>query len=953
MPKHIKNGFFYHYSNQLFSFTHRKLNNEPTTLSSMKNIKIFLASSYELLAERERFEIEIAQKNDSWHKRGVRLQLHKWENLTAKMQINGSQSGYNEIVKAADIFVMLAYSKVGKYTEIEYDTALAQFKATEKPLMFVYFKDSKGIKTEPSLDAFKLRLENPQYFPPSFKDFNDLWNQFNKELDGLDVAQFEGLDWDKIRIQNSENTLIGNEIQAKNVRIGSDTIGQQTNIETQNITYVMPSPNAASDGVTSSHPVTAPPPTTQGFPRVLTQKPFISDFFIGRDTDLAAIDTNFQSKKLLVLINAEGGMGKTTLAAHYWAKHESRYAHLAWIFAERGVGNALVSLQQVLGVVFDQRDDQKAQVNRITLAIAQLNAPILLVLDNANDADDLETYLMVLKSLTNCHVLLTSRAIVAEDAVIQRILPLKIDFARQVFKNHYQKHVYTEGSLLDALLHAVGYNTLVIEVLAKNLAVANKYQTTYTLAALVADLQTKGLLALQNKPIKLVYQADALRTAEPADIIAAMYDINPLSDAERYLLSNFAVLPAENIPFDALMSAINPDGAADFGRPLSILEQKGWLEYREAENDFKISPVVQAIVQQKNAVLKADCQTLIDYLTEGLDIDNMGKPNYYANAAVYSDYAEAVIAAFKAPDDDIAILCERLGRYYTSNGNLDKTLFFYEKEKDIFSKLLHNQLDNHNFKNGLAASYSGLGETQAELGELDKALRFYEEFTNLMKELNATYSSSVDFKNGLAISYSKLGETHAALGNLDKTLGFYEERSRLSEELYAAYPSNVNLKKGLAVSYERLGLTHVALGNLDKVLSFYEKYNNLAKELYVTYPKNVDFKNGLAVSYGKLGETHAALGNLDKALGFYEEDIKLSKELYVAYPSNVGFKNGLAISYYKLGQFANDKLNDSAKARAYFQQAETLWIALVRDAPQYVSFQRFLAQVQRVLADLG
>jgi hypothetical protein len=37
---------------------------------------------------------------------------------------------------------------------------------------------------------------------------------------------------------------------------------------------------------------------------------------------------------------------------------------------------------------------------------------------------------------------------------------------------------------------------------------------------------------------------------------------------------------------------------------------------------------------------------------------------------------------------------------------------------------------------------------------------------------------------------------------------------------------------------------------------------------------------------------------------------------------------------------------------AYFQQAEALWIALVRDAPQYVDFQRFLAQVQRVLAGL-
>ena len=91
---------------------------------------------------------------------------------------------------------------------------------------------------------------------------------------------------------------------------------------------------------------------------------------------------------------------------------------------------------------------------------------------------------------------------------------------------------------------------------------------------------------------------------------------------------------------------------------------------------------------------------------------------------------------------------------------------------------------------------------------------------------------------------------------------------------------------------------------------------------------------------------------MDKALRFYEDFYKLTKELYEAYPNNVSFKNGLAIAYYKLGAFSRDELKDKIKAKVYFKQAEALWLELVRDAPQYVQFQKYLGTVQGDLKDL-
>jgi tetratricopeptide (TPR) repeat protein len=687
--------------------------------------------------------------------------------------------------------------------------------------------------------------------------------------------------------------------------------------------------------------------------RLLTERPFRNDFFIGRETDLAAIETAYQTDNhLLLLINAEGGMGKTTLAAHYWFAHETRYSHLAWVFADSGVGNALVRLAQPLGITFQPQDDERAQIKRITEGVNQLDAPCLLVFDNANQAEDLEKHFVTLKKLTNCHILLTSRVTELGDAPVHRVAHLKKEDAVAVFKKHYPKHQDTEGVLLDSLLHAVGFNTLVIELLAKNLAVFNKFQTQYSLASLVADLQNKGLLALQTKAVKLVYQSDTLRTETPDAIIAAMYDVSALTETEKYLLSNFAVLPAENIPYALFIELLKPDATDTFDTPLSSLQQKGWIEYYEDTTTFKISPVIQDIIKLKNkAALLKDCDKLIDTLIDKLDRDNIHDNNYKLST-VFARYAETILAAFDTPQYNAALLCEHLGTFYTTIGNLEKAIIFYEEYNNFSKQLCYIDCNNADFKNSLAISCQYLGITHTSLGNLDKVLSFFEEYNGLKKELNDTNPTSVEFKNGLAISYQYLGITHTSLGNLDKVLSFFEEYNRLEKELYAMNPTNVECKNFLAISCQYLGNTHTSLGNLDKALSFYEEMNTLFKGLYAANQTNVSFKNGLAISYSKLGVTHTRLCNLDKALTFYEDENKLSEELYVSNPMNVSFKNGLAISYAQLGAFSRENLKDTITARTYFKQAEALWQELVRDAPQFVRFQEFLGRVQKEMKSL-
>lgn len=156
----------------------------------MKKITIFLASSNELKPEREYFEIEIYRKCKAWFEKGIFLHLDIWEDLSARMATDGSQSAYNKKVESSDIFILLAYTKVGMYTAEEFEKAFGRFQSKQKPFIFTYFKAPNGVITEPSLEVFIEKLKSLKHFFSHFKDSNDLWNQFNKELERLELEGF-------------------------------------------------------------------------------------------------------------------------------------------------------------------------------------------------------------------------------------------------------------------------------------------------------------------------------------------------------------------------------------------------------------------------------------------------------------------------------------------------------------------------------------------------------------------------------------------------------------------------------------------------------------------------------------------------------------------------------------------------------------------------------------------
>jgi hypothetical protein len=154
----------------------------------MKSIRIFLASSAELKSDREQFEIFIYRKSKLWVNRGVFLELVIWEDFLDAMSSTRLQDEYNKAIRECDLFVMLFCTKVGKYTAEEFEMAFGQFKATNKPLIFTYFKDaaiSTGSANEEdmlSLWAFQKKLKQLGHFQTVYKNIEGLREHFDNQL---------------------------------------------------------------------------------------------------------------------------------------------------------------------------------------------------------------------------------------------------------------------------------------------------------------------------------------------------------------------------------------------------------------------------------------------------------------------------------------------------------------------------------------------------------------------------------------------------------------------------------------------------------------------------------------------------------------------------------------------------------------------------------------------------
>ena len=125
-------------------------------------ITIFLASSDELIHDRNSFHSFIATLDDIYEPRGVRIKLKRWEDFTAHCTGTRTQDDYNRIVRQSDMCIAMFHRKGGKFTIEEFHQALEEYNSNKKrPKTYVYIRAlADGEFEETELIKFKEKLFN-------------------------------------------------------------------------------------------------------------------------------------------------------------------------------------------------------------------------------------------------------------------------------------------------------------------------------------------------------------------------------------------------------------------------------------------------------------------------------------------------------------------------------------------------------------------------------------------------------------------------------------------------------------------------------------------------------------------------------------------------------------------------------------------------------------------------
>jgi hypothetical protein len=154
-----------------------------------QTIKIFIASSSELEADRNDFRIFIVDENARLNPSGIFLEVVCWENFSNAMSHDGLQAAYNEALCKCDMAVFLIFSKVGKFTAQEFDVAVQAYNSAKKPKIWTYFKNEalypESIKEDEiaTLFAFKQTVRDLKHYRTKYVNIYDLKYQFKIQLD--------------------------------------------------------------------------------------------------------------------------------------------------------------------------------------------------------------------------------------------------------------------------------------------------------------------------------------------------------------------------------------------------------------------------------------------------------------------------------------------------------------------------------------------------------------------------------------------------------------------------------------------------------------------------------------------------------------------------------------------------------------------------------------------------
>ena len=619
-----------------------------------------------------------------------------------------------------------------------------------------------------------------------------------------------------------------------------------------------------------------------------------ADDIIGRERDLADLQSLILRGGKPVVVSGEGGLGKTTLVkafceenghlfnhivyltmnAVFKPEHDARVANEA-LFLDAFVSNGELVLN--LNLSFEPTADAFTKFQTIIAALNKQSGRNLLVIDNMATVP--KRIWEKLHTLRHWTILMTAREALpnTQSFPLNTLSPTD---ARSLFEKIYEQPI--AEAVLDDILRGIAYHTQMIEMLA-----AYTKEKNWTIQQLNEEVTTRGIRSLDGTHINAPNE-DAHQSIH--SILRSRF-LMDLPDAYTTIMRYMSIMPTVVPEADAwTMSAEKlhdyfeaENDLASFTNALNALASLRWLtRYGVA---YGIHPIIKESVFVQLEPNSTNCQKLIQSFTKWL-YPNKETHETMLNRAPFGLIGEEILRGvfseggnFGEDDKAVASLALRLDWLFRDLGQLNKALDYNLKSLAICDAVLPAEHPD------LAPSYNNLAATYGALGQHDKALDYN------LKTLAICDAVLPAEHPDLAPSYNNLAATYGALGQHDKALDYNLKALAIREKvLPAEHPD-------LATSYNNLAATYGAMGQHDKALEYDLKALAIfEKVLPAEHPD-------LARSYSNLAATYGALGQHDKGLDYNLKALAIrEKVLPVEHPELAQSYNNLAATYGALGQ---------------------------------------------------
>lgn len=589
----------------------------------------------------------------------------------------------------------------------------------------------------------------------------------------------------------------------------------------------------------------------------LNSLPFRTDLFVGRTQELSRLDLDLGASRNVAVqvVHGLGGVGKSTLVAHWAATREHNCYPVRWITAESSedIQQGLAAFASDLEPALVAKLAPEARAMWALQWLATHNE-WLLILDNVNQPSDIEPllarasggrFLITTRFASGWHGTPTiSLGVLSESEAV--------DLFRQVMTSQGERDL--NGAV--ELCAALGYLPLAIAQ-----AAAYLNQSPFTSPREYLDL-------LVEYPAKM-YRARAVGVGDDRTIakiwritLDRINEEQPLAaDLLRAMAWYAPVAIPETLPSALLIGQADPP---EINAALGLLVAYGMITAQPEDRTYLMHRLVQAYLRtpdtddpHRSPELIGAAALLSTHMHSAIPTDD--GPATWKEWDRIIPHIEHLLQGLIPESYDVATVMHDVGIHFLDRGQPGRALAYLDPALEGVVQLFGKD-------NPIALTYRhNLAGACKEAGEWERAISLFEETLNSRElVLGVDHPETITTRASLASTYAEAGKLDVGLPMLEVIL---EDREK---ELGDEHPETVEARHNVACAYRDTGRLELALQLLEKVVDDADRFadkNNLRLLIY---------RHNLASLLEDLGDSDRAIPmmkeSLDSTMAIYGED---------------------------------------------------------------------------------